>query len=269
MPVDQANEAARPWTRGSSFLLFALAVLAPASAYFASLNGSARWAWLAAMFFIASVMVFVGTRTTGEFFGVLIDDRNVMSLSRFQMVAWTLVVLSGFLTAGMWNLSIGYVEPLSISLPSELWMLMGISTASLVASPLLLNSKKTIDASDSEAKRTFTLLQQAGDTLGAVGTNGALVVNREASSARFSDMLTGEETGNAAHADLARIQMFFFTLIVLSTYALALWQMFGALDDQGVEAFPVLDESVLALIGISHAGYLAAKATPHSKPADQ
>jgi beta-lactam-binding protein with PASTA domain len=36
-----------------------------------------------------------------------------------------------------------------------------------------------------------------------------------------------------------------------------------------VKEFPALSESILFLLGISHAGYLAYKAAPHSDPADR
>jgi hypothetical protein len=197
---------------------------------------------------------------------VLIDGRNVMSLSRFQMTVWTVLILPAFLTAAMWNMAIAYIEPLAIELPTELWLLMGISTTSLVASPLILNNKKKAKVSLTEAEETARSFEQLGEPPKSMRVKGALVENTTPELARFSDLLTGEETGNAARADLARIQMFFFTLIVLATYAFALWNLFGALDGQGVEAFPGLDESVLTLIGISHGGYLASKAVPHSSP---
>jgi len=267
MATKDSSTAAQPWTAGSSFVLFALAVLVPISAYLISaVFRNPQVAWLASMFFLLAVLYVIGKQTVDRSLGVLIDGRNVMSLSRFQMTAWTVLILPAFLTAGMWNMAIGYIEPLAVELPTELWLLMGISTTSLVASPLILNGKKKTKVSLSEAKETAQSFVQAGDPPKTMRVRGAVVENTTPDQARFSDLLTGEEPGNAARADLARIQMFFFTLIVLATYAFALWKMLGALDGQGVEAFPGLDDSVLTLIGISHGGYLASKSVSHSSP---
>jgi hypothetical protein len=66
----------------------------------------------------------------------------------------------------------------------------------------------------------------------------------------MADMFRGEETGNAAFLDLGKVQMFFFTII-----------------DGGVpiHEFPALDESIVALLGISHATFLTYQAVPHSQ----
>lgn len=256
------------WSDASSFGVIALVFLAPISAGMATASGSPRTAWLLSMVFLILAMFLIGWKTNKSIWGVLIDNRNVMSLSRFQMVAWTGLIVSAIVAAAFWNMTMGNAEPLDFGIPGELWMLMGISTTSLVASPLIVNDKKTKKVSKTEEARIVSLLESTPADKGSTDTEGAIVRNTDPKYARWSDMLTGEETGNAAYADIPRIQMFFFTIVVLSTYAVSLWTMFGNLGDQTVEAFPTLNESVLALIGISHAGYIAAKAAPHSKPAD-
>ena len=100
----------------------------------------------ASLFALGSFALFTfvcGQGVTGRWMGALIDERNVMSLSRFQMVAWTLLILSAYLTAALANIATGQAHPLAINLPQELWVLLGIGTASLVGSPLLLNAKMT------------------------------------------------------------------------------------------------------------------------------
>ena len=87
--------------------------------------------------------------------GVLVDPKmNTMSLSRFQIMLWTWVILSSFVTlalARIWDSrthpdrykprpqpSVGeveYADPLDIQLPPLLWALMGISLTSAVGSP--------------------------------------------------------------------------------------------------------------------------------------
>ncbi|RJR10034.1 hypothetical protein C4588_04100, partial [Candidatus Parcubacteria bacterium] len=110
------------------------------------------------------------------------------------------------------------------------------------------------------------LLEQQGDKDSTLDTKGHIVVNTDISRARWSDMFTGEEVGNAAHLDVARLQMFFFTLVSALAYAVLLGTMFSGDVSHGISSLPALDKSMVALIAISHAGYLTAKAVPHSQP---
>jgi hypothetical protein len=73
-----------------------------------------------------------------------------------------------------------------------------------------------------------------------------------------------DETSNGAHVDLAKLQMFFFTLSIALSYCAALWRTFKYAQADGISVFPVLDQSTIALLGISHSGYLLNKAVPRS-----
>lgn len=223
-------------------------------------------AWWALLGVFLGFVLVLGHGITGSWRGAFIDERNVISLSRFQMLSWTVLILSAFMAAAFWNIALGAPQPLDlIQLDPTLWLLMGISTTSLVASPLILSGKKALAPNAQEKQRTFQLLSESGDTGSA--NQGLLVTNREMVQASWKDMFTGEETGNAAHMDLSRVQMFFFTLVCLITYGVALGAQFRTLGNAAatVGAFPELSEGLLALLGISHAGYLAVKATPSSQ----
>ncbi|NML43099.1 hypothetical protein HHL11_05005 [Ramlibacter sp. G-1-2-2] len=222
--------------------------------------------WYLSMLALVAFLFVCGHGITGRPLGALIDARNVMSLARFQMAAWTVLVLSGYLTAALSNIAIGSGTALDIAVPSELWLLMGISTTSLVASPLILSTKANQGADPGETMRTLERLDQQGDALGTVGAQGQLVINDSPARARLSDLFTGEEVGNAAHLDLARMQMFFFTLVTIAAYAAMLAHTFGLLAGKPVTELPAIGQGMVALIGISHAGYLVGKAVPHSKP---
>jgi hypothetical protein len=212
------------------------------------------------------LIIFVcGQSVTGRKLGALIDERNVMSLSRFQIILWTLLVLSGYLVAALYNIFSGHIDPLKIEIQQELWWLMGISTASLVGSPLILNTKATKATDASEVKSTFALLKKQGDESSTLDNKGHIVVNTDITKARWTDMFTGEEVGNAAHLDVARLQMLFFTLITALAYAVLLGNMFSGDVSHGITSLPALDKSMVALIAISHTGYLSAKAVPHSQ----
>lgn len=102
--------------------------------------------------FVAMLLFFVllGIFISGRPAGILIDERNQMSLSRFQMVVWMLIILSAYLTIALSRITAGLLggeissitDALSVGIPQELWVLLGISTVSLVGSPLILSEKK-------------------------------------------------------------------------------------------------------------------------------
>ena len=78
--------------------------------------------------------------------------------------------------------------------------------------------------------------------------------------ARFSDFFTGDEVGAFTRIELAKLQMFFFTVIVIFVYAVTLAGMFVTMTK--LEALPVLTEGIVLFLAISHAGYVADKAVP-------
>ena len=253
------------WGGSHSLGVFAILVLIPLVAVFSISAGGPLWAWFATFVLILLFLLVAGDGILGVWRGVLINDCNVISLSRLQMVIWTVIVLSAFLTAALWNLWMGLDDALAIGIPTELWALMGISTTSLVGSPLILSAKKAKQPADEEKSKTIALLAAQGDEAKSLGNKGLVITNTDPKSARWTDMFTGDETSNAAHLDLPKIQMFFFTLIIALTYCFALGKLFLTANAGGFNAFPNLDQSVLALLGISHAGYLVSKGTPHSQ----
>jgi hypothetical protein len=100
-------------------------------------------AWLAIAVLMAACAVVAGHGVTGLARGVLIDDRHRLSLSRLQMLLWTVLVLSAYMAAALANIGREAPSPLTVDIPSELWLAMGISTASLVAAPAALAYKQS------------------------------------------------------------------------------------------------------------------------------
>jgi hypothetical protein len=226
-----------------------------------------RTQWLVTMGLMAVILGVIGRASAGRTWATLIDDRNKYSLSRLQLVLWTLVGLSAFFTIALRRLGAAGVEPLAIAIPEELWWLMGISTTTLVGTPLLRSYKALRDPLPSERAETLNTLRARSAARGQPQpeTNGLIVKNLSTNDARWTDLFMGEETGNATLPDMGKIQMFFFTVILLITYALALRHTFTGTELPA--ALPAIDGSMIALLGISHAGYLANKAVPHSTEA--
>ena len=223
-------------------------------------SANRRKAWFSVMALMTVSIIIAGHGATGRWAGLLIDERNRMSLSRLQMILWTAIILSGLLVAALSNTTLGAKDPLAIALPEELWMLMGISTASLVGSPLILSNKK---AQIPETEETQKAIKEAENEEGRVSNIGQIIVNEKPEDARVSNMFKGEETGNATQLDLGKVQMFYFTLILALTYAVALGDVLTGVEK--ISEFPVLSSSMVALMLISHAGYLTNKAIPHSQ----
>jgi hypothetical protein len=197
-------------------------------------------AWIAVAVLMAAVGAVAGHGVTGLWRGVLVDDRHRLSLSRLQMLLWTVLVLSAYLTAALANIGRDSTSPLNVNVPNELWLVMGISTASLVASPAALAYK--------QRRRP-----------GQVET---LPHERDA---RLVDLFRGEEVTDNHHVDLGKVQMFLFTVVVVLGYGLALGAMFE--DTKGAfVTLPAVDEAVVTLLAISHAGYLTKKALPTAPP---
>lgn len=225
---------------------------------------SPAWAWAGVLILLVLFCAAVGLAINGRPGGLLIDERNRVSLSRFQASAWTLLVLSALLTAALARARDGAAVPLAVTIPGDLLVAMGISAASFVSSPMLLSLKMGGAAPSDLATRTAARL---GDRPADLAPQGQLYCRCDPSGARWLDMLRGEETGNADAPDLSKVQQFLVTVIVLGLYGAGLWRVFSAAaGTDALQALPDFSPNMLWLIGLSHAGYLAYKAAPHGSP---
>jgi hypothetical protein len=222
-------------------------------------------AWLVMLTLMTAFIVITGKAITNSWRGILIDARNRMSLSRLQILAWTVVVLSAIFAAAMSNVTFGWESPLNIDIPEELWIVMGISTASLVAAPAVLSTKSDKVPAPSAVTQTREELRQQGYAENAenVPETTLIVRNSDLKQARWADLFKGDEVGNAATVDFAKLQMFFFTFVLVVAYGTALGAMFR--DAGPITALPDVREGMYVLLGISHTGYLASKAVPHTQ----
>jgi len=224
--------------------------------------------WCITMILLGLFTVLAGRGVTGLWRGAFIDERNKVSLSRIQLFLWTVVVLAGLLVVGLSNAALGDSAAVDIAIPEEIWVLLGISTVSLVGSPLIRSTKETKPPNEAEFESTRRQLSAVGVNPETVEHRGQILVNLEPADSRWSDLVKGEETGNGAHLDLAKIQLLFFTAVLVVIYAAALGRLlkgsFGAIHE-----FPPISDGMVTLLGISHAGYLSNKAVSHSEPPGQ
>jgi hypothetical protein len=230
-----ATRPASRWTAWHTMaqllIIVAIGVLGVATP---SLNVNTLLSWLITVVLFLAFLFVVGHGVTGRPLGLLIDERKKMSLSRLQLVLWTLVILSGLLTIALSNIGLGIKTPLAIVVPTQVWLLMGISTTSLIGSPLLKSGKMRA---------------------------GKIDTRDDIQDAEVADLFRGEEVSNSDVLDLAKVQMFFFTLVLVLAYAVLLGSLF--INNTGaIRRLPDIDPSMTTLLGISHAGYLANKAVP-------
>ncbi len=227
--------------------------------------------WWITMLLLTLFILIIGHGVTGRLIGVLIDERNRLSLSRLQLTTWTIVILSAFITATDWNLINSRSGSLVIVLPPEVWLLLGISTASFVASSLILSNKTKTPANQAEAQRQLASKAQQEDYENDLGVvlHGQVPYNTRPEYANLIDLFQGDEVGNFSNLDISKVQMFLFTLILVVVYAASLYTMFANANPiKGITSFPALDLNLIVLLGISHASYLSFKAVPHSEPPD-
>jgi hypothetical protein len=280
--------------KGSRFILWALGVLVatiliPLAAQhaigaFSDATAAHLHFWAVVTFLIdllavAAVVLGFGYAVTGRAFGIALSTWNDYSLSKLQMALWTIVVLAGLLTAAKLNLLdyFGAVpdqtgadgsmipgQPLGIDIPGELLAAMGIAAFSTVATPAILSLKASQTPAQGEVSAAQQRLQDtAGQPTGTMQNAGKAAGYASADSASWLDIISGDEVANAGTVDLSKVQQLLVTLLLVGTYVFMLVRLF-AQADAGMDSLPPLDEHFVELMAVSHAGYLAYKATPKS-----
>jgi hypothetical protein len=179
-----------------------------------------RW-----MLILATIVAFVcllGWQIHGRYDGILVDARFKISLSRFQLVLWTLIVFSAFLALALernrlvltgaaqlaWidetqadpEMESSTFNPLDITFPPELLVALGISAASLAGAGLITNTKKEtvssrkIELMNDERTRSAREQQEAqaalGEALDEIRQYTAEENQLRGEAANYSDLLT-------------------------------------------------------------------------------
>jgi hypothetical protein len=256
----------QPWAGGiAAFLALAGAFIVPALP-----DGPALpVAWAISAILLVVFCALIGIAISGRPAGLIIDNRNRVSLSKLQAAAWSIVVLSAFVAAVFFRLRQLPSGAADIDIPQELLAVMGISATSLVAAPVILSLKSSETPVDGQEADTAGKL---GDNINSNASVGKVYARGDATDAQWLDIFRGEEVSNAASPDLSKLQQFLITVVVLAVYSGAIWGMFAASGTPkaiatGITSLPKFSEHLAWLVGISHAGYLAYKAAPHGASA--
>lgn len=245
----------KKWSALTSVLL--LLLIACAAWISLSLSGGPvkapllPYQWLAVATLLLGLCVVAGILINGRIDGILIDDRNRISLARLQWVAWLVILLSGYYTGAVLNAATGAAD-LPV-MQAELFGLLGIVSGSAVVSGLIVDNKKSAPGSAPPAP-----LQP-----GQSGQIGSMDRNATAEEASWADLYCGDEVANRDVVDISRLQKLMMTTLLLMTYAQMLWAAFGKAAVSGqFAAMPAVGSTFLGLLGGSNAAYLAFKATP-------
>lgn len=258
------------WTAAQRYgSLVVIAILIAAIYYVEAAAGFApARSWELTLLLLVIFCLYLGLALSRRPLGILVGPRNLMSLSRFQLVAWSIVILSAFITIAFRRiLDPTVAAPLDMPMDPHLWALLGISTASLVGTPLILQNKTDKDPDPGVVQKSAAAL---GETVASVDSNrqGTLYANTSVWDARLTDMFEGDEVGNTAYVDIAKMQMFLFTMIIIVAFCFQVYHLLNAFAAKAISAgdlkMPVLSDGVVALLGISHAGYLGSKTADHT-----
>jgi len=214
-----------------------------------------RVQWLSTLILLVGLCVAAGYLVNTRIDGILIDDRNRISLERMQWSTWLIVLFSGYFVEAVWNTSHGGNFP---SMQKELLALLGIISGSPVLSNLIVDTKKrgTVTVG---AKSQVSQQLAEGDTPARMGLMDA---NNESNEASWADLYLGEEVANRYVVDVSRLQKVVITVLLVLTYAGWLWHDFEKPPVAGFSDMPPVGETFVWLVGLSHASYLASKATP-------
>lgn len=232
------------------------------------LGGGRPETWAITLVLFGAMLAIAGLGVKGRFDGVFIDKDNRISLSRFQLVAWTLLLVSALFTAGLSNamppIAPDAPPPLDIKIPPQIWALLGLGAFTAVAAPAIEDGKRggpgrslMGDSGLQTQREAVGLALQVDQKLAAPAVfDGRVLTKVNSADARWIDLIMGDYEG-AFYVDVSKVQKLAFTVILVIIYGAGLWGHMAGVAP--IKDFPAVSAGFLALLGISHAAYLADK----------
>ncbi len=226
---------------------------------------------------VACAFAAISARITGSRTGFALSGLNRYSLSRLQLVAWTVLVVGLLLTVVEWNLLLHRPTEaqglLGITVPPNVLVLLGIALGSGVVAPALISLRAATSGGTSDAElaaakdRKQGLASQTGQAsadTSVVRAGGRIVGNASPAGATWTDLFTGEDVAITGRVDISKVQQAIITLFLLCAYFAA---AVASLDAKAsISTLPDLGRGLVDLLAFSHAGYLAYKVVPKTSP---
>lgn len=125
---------------------------------------------------------------------------------------------------------------------------------------------KNVQAEIEKSQAALADAQQAQEAA-RVEAEGLLHRNENPSQAAWVDLFRGNEIGNYQLVDMGKVQMFFFTIVIIFAYGAAVLALLNdpvALSHPLGVDFPPFSQSLNALLFISHAAYLSNNTIDHT-----
>lgn len=204
-------------------------------------------AWLITVILMAVLAAITGRMTSGSAWGIFVDSRDTWSLTQFQLVLWTFVIVPVLVAIVIGRAVQDPATAWDITVPTEVWGVLGIS----FGSNALANAVKSQKNSPEQTP---------------LAAGNRILTRRKATEAKFSDIFAYDEGAAAlANLDVTKFQNFVFTVALAVIY---LWNC-GWLIRPGqtpshLTALPGFSGVALGLLGISHAAYLTGKVIPQN-----
>ena len=220
--------------------------------------------WTASILVLIALMALTGRLSKRRWLGLLINEYSRASISRLQFVLWATLFLSSAFTFIGFNLSRGNGwESFALDVPIAFWIVLVTSMGSYFGDRLVarLKSQQTIPSSIESG--LLQDLRNGGSSSGfdEVSAIGYVIKLPRPELARSSDLFTGDDLGNAEAISLGKVQLFFFTTVLILAYGVAIADRL--LVSTGMLTFPSLDVSIAALLVFSHLGFIGTQAVSH------
>lgn len=155
---------------------------------------------------------------TGVWKGAFVDDTFRMSLSRFQLVIWTAMIVAALGVMAVERAERSPHNALGIRVPETVWILLGISATSLIGAPLIKKTKEEQPVDQNKVNHLIAHQDQNLDSAQNVFARGPVIQNRTIQDASVADMFMGDWVDDFNVLDVSKIQLFLFTGVISLGY---------------------------------------------------
>lgn len=194
-------------------------------------------------FLISFVVVFLAKRSTKQSraeldyadgaLQIIEGQEGRISLAKWQWFFWTAVIVFSYVAIMSSRMLAGYWETGDIGFPSNLWLVMGYSTITVLAAQRM--DRPNEEESDANGKAVEVKPEQGEGDLSRVSN---LVFDKQG---KF---------------DLSRIQLIIWTVISIGIFTA---MVVNQVNNGSPAVLPDIDLALMALMGLSSAGYLGKK----------